>query len=166
MARFMQRRKLARLANCSAMSSATSWAYDFRPGDFLDLDVDPPADQVLQLVLQPLDLLPLAADDDARPGRVQDDLHFVAGALDLDLGNAGELVLVLDELAELVVLDQQVGKLLLRGIPAALPADHDAGAKAGRIDFLTHKCLVPCANSRRAGVTACRPTRGCATSAS
>ena len=30
-------------------------------------------------------------------------------------------------------------ELLLRGIPAALPADHDAGAKADRINFLTHK---------------------------
>ena len=83
---------------------------NFRPGDFLDLDVDPPADQVLQLALQPLDLLPLAADDDARPRGVQDDLDFVAGPLDFDLGNAGEPVLVLDEVADLEVLDQQVRK--------------------------------------------------------
>ena len=45
---------------------------------------------------------------------------------------------VLDECADLLVFDQQFGELLLRGVPAALPADHDAGAKTDRIDFLTH----------------------------
>ena len=56
------------------------------------------------------------------------------------LRDAGELdTWSFDELADLVVFDQQVGELLLRGVPAALPADHDAGAKADRIDFLTHR---------------------------
>jgi hypothetical protein len=46
--------------------------------------------------------------------------------------------MVLDELPDLLVLDQQFGKLLLRGVPAAFPARHDARAKRDRIDFLTH----------------------------
>src|SRR5262249_724451 len=84
------------------------------------------------------DFLALAADNDARPGRVQNDLHLVAGPLDLDLRNAGELVLALDEVAQLQVFQQQVRELCLGSVPAALPAHHDAGAEAGRIDFLPH----------------------------
>ena len=129
------------------MSSATSWACSSGRRDFLDLDVDPPADQVLQLVLQLLDLLTLAADDHARPGGVQDDLHFVARPLDLDLRDAGELVLLRDVLADLVIFDQQVRELLLRGVPAALPAEHDAGAETDWIDFLTHMLVLRCQRS-------------------
>jgi hypothetical protein len=54
------------------------------------------------------------------------------------LDAALRVFLFLDVIADLLVLHEQVGKLLLRGEPAALPADHHAGAKAGRIDLLTH----------------------------
>jgi hypothetical protein len=47
----------------------------------------------------------------------------------------------MNELADLLVLDQEVRKLLLRGVPAALPPEHDPGAKTDRIDFLTHKLI-------------------------
>src|SRR6185436_7189314 len=87
--------------------------------DFFDLDVDPPAHQVLQLILQLIDLLTLAADDHTRPGRVQDHLHLVAGAFDLDLGDAGKLVFFSYVLSNFVVFEQQAAILLLGGIPAA-----------------------------------------------
>src|SRR3954468_20461877 len=45
--------------------------------DFFDLDVNAPADQILQLVLKLIHLLALAADDYARSGGVQDDFHFI-----------------------------------------------------------------------------------------
>ena len=61
----------------------------------------------MQFVLQLIDLLTLAADDHARPGRVQDDLHFVARALDLDLRDAGKLVFLRHVLADLVIFHQQ-----------------------------------------------------------
>ena len=39
--------------------------------DFDDLQLHPAAGQILQLGLEPIDFLPLAADDDSGPGRVQ-----------------------------------------------------------------------------------------------
>jgi hypothetical protein len=47
-----------------------------------------------------------------------------------------------DELPNLEVLHQEAGKLFFRGIPAALVRNHDSGAKADRMDFLTHRDLV------------------------
>jgi hypothetical protein len=41
-------------------------------------------------------------------------------------------------MANFLIFDQQIGELLLRGVPPTLPADHDAGAKPDGIDFLTH----------------------------
>ena len=57
-----------------------------------------------------------------------------------------------------LILDKQVGELLLRGVPAALPADHDAGAESDGIDFLTHSFFT--AQTRRLGVIPI--PRGCA----
>src|SRR4029079_12463578 len=69
---------------------------DFRAIDFLDLDVDAATDELLQLGLQPLDLLAFASNDHARPGGVHRDFDFVAGPLDLDLGDTGEFISALD----------------------------------------------------------------------
>jgi hypothetical protein len=57
--------------------------------------------------------------------------------------------MILDEVADLLVFDQKVGELLLRGVPAAFPAQDHAGAEAHGIDFLTHKMLFVTAGSRR-----------------
>ena len=54
-------------------------------------------------------------------------------------GMPANLYFSVNVLADLVIFHQQIGKFLLRGIPAALPADHDAGAETDWIDFLTHK---------------------------
>src|SRR5207245_9214568 len=70
-----------------------------------------------------------------------DDLF--ARAFDFDPGNAGAAVTLLDVLANLLVLHQQLGEILLVGVPGALPIDHDAGAKTSRPNFLTHIELVP-----------------------
>jgi len=58
---------------------------DLRPRHLLDLEIHAAAEKLLQLLLQPIDLLPLAADDHAGTRRVEDHLHFVAGPLDLHL---------------------------------------------------------------------------------
>src|SRR5262249_8624620 len=116
---------------------------DLGPVDLLDLDLDPPAGEGLQLLLDALDLGPLAADDHAGPGREQDDLHRVASPLDLDLGEPGDIVLALDMLADLKVFDQQVLELVLVGVPAAPPVLVDADPVAGRADLLTHGLGVP-----------------------
>src|SRR2546423_1512403 len=103
------------------------------PRDFFDFDVDSPAHQVLQLVLQLIDLLTLAANDDAWPGGVQDHLDLVARPLDLNFGDAGKFVFFGYVLADLVVFDQQAAVLLFGGVPTALPSDHDAGAETNWI---------------------------------
>src|SRR5580700_10486770 len=64
--------------------------------------------------------------------------HFFPRALDADPGDSRPRMLLLDEAAHFHVLDQQLRKLFLAGIPLALPVDHDSGAEASRPDFLTH----------------------------
>src|SRR5262249_52122944 len=80
----------------------------------------------------------LLADDHADPAGVDEDGHLLAGPLDLDLRDAGLAVAPLDEPADLVVLDQELAEVLLVGVPAALPIDHDPSAEAGRPNLLTH----------------------------
>src|ERR671919_520970 len=82
--------------------------------DLLDVEIDLLAGPGLQLVLELLDLRALAADDDARPRRVDRDARAVGRALDVDLRDAGVIELVLDEPADLHVLVQQVRVALRR----------------------------------------------------
>src|SRR5581483_1607576 len=56
-----------------------------------------------------------------------------------DLGDAGVAIFALDELADLEVLDQEVGELVLGGIPAAPPVLHDPDPEPGRMHFLAHR---------------------------
>jgi hypothetical protein len=57
--------------------------------DLLDVDEDLAARALLHLLLELLDLGPLAADDDARPRGVDVDLQLVGRALGLDARDAG-----------------------------------------------------------------------------
>src|SRR5512138_1624962 len=57
--------------------------------DLLDVDEDLLARALLDLLLELVDLLPLAADDDARARGVDGDLQLVGRALDLDAADAG-----------------------------------------------------------------------------
>jgi len=112
---------------------------DFRPGDLFNLDIDPASGERLQLFLDPLDFRPLATDDHARAGGEEDDLHGVAGAFDLDLGDAGERVLFLDELADLEVFDQEVAEFMLVGVPTTAPVLVNADAESGGMGLLAHE---------------------------
>ena len=78
------RRKLDRFGKLLGDVFRHELGHDLRAADFLDLQVHAAAGQVLQLFLQDFDVLPLLADDQARPGDVQHDLHLVARPLDLD----------------------------------------------------------------------------------
>src|SRR5262249_13069045 len=96
---------------------------------------------VLELLGQLVYLLTLLTDDHAHACRPDVDDDFFAGPLDLDLRDpraAVLLVAVLDEPADLLVLDQELGEILLVGKPPALPIHQDAGAKTGGSDFLSH----------------------------
>src|SRR5207247_1769376 len=58
-------------------------------------------------------------------------------------GDAGVVIATLDELADLLVFDQQLRKVLLAGIPLAEPVDHDAGAEARWPNLLSHSHSFP-----------------------
>ena len=124
---------MSSLINCASISgraTSTILISIRRPGQFL------------KVFLKDFDLGPLAADDHARPRGREQHGHGIAGALDLDLGNAREAVFLLDEGADLEILDQQVGEFVLGSVPAAPPVFHDPHTKPGRSNFLAHDSLV------------------------
>ncbi len=90
-----------------------------------------------------LDLLAALADDHTGTGAVQVDGDDVVAALDLDLGNAGAVQGLLEILADLLILDDQVADLLVTGIPTGIPVFDDADAQAVGINFLSHKLSPP-----------------------
>src|SRR5262249_17198477 len=109
--------------------------------DLHRLDFNVPFRDVLELLRELVDLLTLLADDHADAGGVNEDDDLLARALNADLRDARAaafLEAVLDIAADELVLDKQLGKILLAREPAALPVHHDAGAKARRSYFLSH----------------------------
>ena len=102
------------------------------------------AGQLGQLLFDLCALSAALADNDARLGAEDVDLNAggaglaVHGALDLDLGNASSVQLLLQGLADLVILNEGVAEFLLRGKPAAVPIFNNAHAHAMGINFLAH----------------------------
>ena len=88
--------------------------------------------------MQAISLLPLATENHARPGRMDDDLHFIPRPLDLHLRDRGGTVLGLQVSTDLEILKQQLTEILLGGIPSALPRLGDTGPESDGIDFLAH----------------------------
>ena len=70
---------------------------------------------------------------------MQEDGDAAVGALDLDLGHLGVEELLLQEVADLLVLDKQIADLLTAGIPTGIPVLDDAHAHTVGINFLSHK---------------------------
>jgi hypothetical protein len=90
--------------------------------------------QLLELRLELLDLGALLADDDAGAGGVNVDLRLVRGALDFDLRNARVVEPLLQEVADLDVLVEELG-VFAPGVPARVPTLDDAEAKTLRMYF-------------------------------
>ena len=63
---------------------------------------------------------------------------LVCRALDVDLGNASGIMDLLEVIPDLLILNQEIGKFLLGGIPAGVPITDNAYAEAIRINFLSH----------------------------
>src|SRR6185437_14570477 len=105
--------------------------------DLLDVNMDFARGLLLDLGLELLDLGPLAADDDARARCVDDDADLVAGAGDLERADAGGAQAALERVAQLDVLEQQLG-VALGGEPLGFPRLDEAEAEAVGMDFLTH----------------------------
>ena len=91
--------------------------------DLDDVDVDlalADLGDLLEVSAQGVDLGALLADDDAGAGGVDDDLHLVAGALDIDAGEGGASKTLLQELADSKVV-AKLGGVVLIGVPAGTP---------------------------------------------
>src|SRR5260370_17838267 len=108
----------------------------------LDVDVDLLGGARLALVLQLLDLRPLAADDDAGAGGEDGDAGPVGRALDVDPRDPRVVERRLDEAADLVVLVQQV-RVPLGGEPARAPRPGGPPPEPDRMLLLSHGSPLP-----------------------
>ena len=100
------------------------------------------ADDLLEVGAQGVDLGTLLADHDAGTGGEDDDLHLVAGALDLHTGDGGTRQALLEVLADLKIVAEGLGVVLV-GEPTGTPVLGDTETEAGGIDFLTHGSTPP-----------------------
>src|SRR5262249_31267742 len=106
--------------------------------DLVDVDVDVLLRDRVQLLTKRVDLDARLADDDPRPGGIDvhgDPLLVLA---DEDVRETGMRELASDVLADLDVLDEVAGELLLPRVPVGLPVMDDTDAHAAGMHFLTH----------------------------
>src|SRR5690606_4388511 len=95
------------------------------------------AGELLQRAADPVGLRTAAADHDAGTRGVDVHPDAVASALDLHLGDARPLHAGGQQLADLAVLTDVLGVLLV-GVPARLPVGGDAEPETVRVDLLAH----------------------------
>ena len=110
--------------------------------DLEDVQLHLLAGELLQLATQAVGLGAAATDDDAGAGGVDVHTDAVAGALDLDLGDAGALHALGQQATDRDVLTD-VGLVELVGVPPALVVGGDAEAEPVRVDLLTHQAFRP-----------------------
>src|SRR5690606_5855910 len=122
-----------------------------------DVELHLLARELLELAADAVGLGATAADDDARTRRVDVHADAVAGALDLDLGDARALETGAHELADLDVLTDVVAVPLAGlgavGEPARPVVGGDAEAVPVRVDLLSHYRALPFVFSRGATTT-------------
>src|SRR5690606_14151294 len=104
----------------------------------LDVEQDLLAGELGEVLLDLLDLLTLAADDDAGTGGVDLDANAVGRALDEDPGHRGLAKLFHELLADHLVLMQENGEVLLVRVPAGLPVATDSETETDGIGLLAH----------------------------
>ena len=107
-----------------------------RRANLLDVDANAAAAEAFERVAKLFDLGAAAADDDARLRGVNRDGHQVRVAVDLDVADGRVGQLVQDEAAQLEVLVEAGGVVLLRE-PLGLPVVDDAEPEAVRMYFLS-----------------------------
>src|SRR5215467_13704300 len=126
---------IPRAPNRSADSTALRVALGLL--DLLDVDEDLAVGPLLDLGLQLVDLRPLPADDDSRTRGVDVDLQLVRRALDLDLRHTGVREPLLERVAQLEILVQEL-RVVLVGEPARAPGLIEPEPEAVRMNFLAH----------------------------
>src|SRR5262249_23630281 len=109
--------------------------------DFDDVDHDVGGRDVGDLLAQLVDVSALLADHHARTRRVDGDAALLVRALDHDARNGSLLQFLVQDLADLDVLVQQLAVLAFSGEPARVPGPVDAETQPDRIDLLTHRFL-------------------------
>src|SRR5262249_12469650 len=108
--------------------------------DLFDFEMDLLSDLTLEQLAQAFDVGALLADDDARLGRVQCDVHLVRGPLELDARDPRAGQLLQDQAPNAQILVQLLGIITLR-IPLRFPIGNDAKTKADRVHLATHYAL-------------------------
>jgi len=96
------------------------------------------AQEVGHFGLQGLDARAAAADDHTGLRGEDVDGHAVGGPLNVDVADAGGIVLFLQHFAKFVILHEVIREILLAGIPAGAPIVDNANASTVGIYFLTH----------------------------
>src|SRR5437016_5278244 len=104
---------------------------------FLDVDKHLARGALLHILLQLVDLRTFAPDDDAWPGRADDNAQLVAGALNLNGAHARRLELLLQFLLELYIFQEQLVVVTLDK-PARPPRLGIPKAKSVWMDLLSH----------------------------
>src|SRR5439155_18889811 len=103
--------------------------------ELLYVHFDGATHQAAHVLAHLVDLGAALADDQARARGPEADPDLFPDALDVDPRDAGERVLLADELADLEILHQPVAVVLLPGVPARAPPFRDAHAERDRIDL-------------------------------
>src|SRR5262249_45914515 len=109
--------------------------------DLDDVEHDVGRGDVGDLLAQLVDVGALLADHYARTRRMDGGAALVVRALDHDARNGGLLQFLVQDLADLDVLVQQLAVLALSRKPARVPGPVDAETQPDRIDLLTHRFL-------------------------
>ncbi len=108
-----------------------------RVAHLLHLHQERPGETLLKILAQFLDSGALFADEHAGLARVNSERHLLA-AVDLQVGDAGLLVLVADVALDVHVLQQELLELRTLREPRTGPRACEAETEAVGVDFLTH----------------------------
>src|ERR1700704_3033954 len=109
--------------------------------DFDDVDDDVRGGDIGDLLAQLVDVGALLADHDARTRGVNRHPALLVRTLDHDTRDGGLLQFLVQDLADLDVLVQQLAVFGLAGEPTGIPGPVDAETQPDRIDLLTHLIL-------------------------
>src|SRR5229473_3959191 len=109
--------------------------------DFDDVDDDVGGGDIGNTLAQLVDVGALLADHDAGTRRMDRHAALLVRTLDHDAGDGGLLELLVQDLADLDVLMQQLPVFVLAGEPTGIPSPVDAQTQSDWIDLLTHRLL-------------------------
>src|ERR1700716_1742513 len=114
---------------------------ELRLADFDDVDDDVGSRDIGNPLAQLVDVGAFLADHDAGTRRMDRHAALLVRTLDHDAGDGGLLELLVQDLADLDVLMQQLAVFVLAGEPTRIPRPVDAETQSDWIDLLTHRSL-------------------------